>query len=89
MSFWSAVVIIVAIIAITNLRMAKYRARGLHGAHPGRFIDAGPIGPSPRELELQREVESLRERVNVLERIATDGRKTQALAAEIESLRDN
>lgn len=44
MSFWSAVVIIVAIIAITNLRMAKYRARGLHGAHPGRFIDAGPIG---------------------------------------------
>ncbi len=89
MSFWSAVVIIVAIIAVTNLRMARYRTRGLHGAHPGRFIDTGAISPSPRELELQREVESLRERVNVLERIATDGRKTQSLAAEIESLRDS
>ena len=42
----------------------------------------------PREAELQKEVEALRERVHVLERIATDGRTTRALADEIESLRD-
>jgi hypothetical protein len=42
---------------------------------------------SQREAELLREVEDLRERVRVLERIATDGRSTAALANEIESLR--
>ena len=47
-----------------------------------------PAQQSPRELELQREVEDLRERIHVLERIATDGRKPQALADEIERLRD-
>lgn len=47
-----------------------------------------PAQPSPRELELQKEVEGLRDRIHVLERIATDGRSTKSLAAEIESLRD-
>ncbi len=41
-----------------------------------------------RERELQREVEELRERIKVLERIATDGNDTRALSAEIERLRD-
>ena len=42
--------------------------------------------PSEREEELETEVESLRERVKVLERIATDpARRT---AEEIEKLRD-
>lgn len=45
-----------------------------------------PINASRREEELQREVEELRERVKVLERIATDpARRT---AEEIEKLRD-
>ena len=44
--------------------------------------------PGPRELELQREVEALRERIHVLERIATDERHSRSIAAEIESLRD-
>jgi hypothetical protein len=43
---------------------------------------------SPREAELEKEVNELRERVHVLERIATDGRGTRALADEIESLRE-
>jgi hypothetical protein len=43
---------------------------------------------SPREAELEKEVEGLRERVHVLERIATDGRPARALADEIESLRE-
>lgn len=36
----------------------------------------------------QRELEALRERVKVLERIATEDRKTHELAQEIEALRD-
>ena len=84
MSFWTAVVIIVAITAFANIRMAKYRAQGgdSQSAEPARLV------PSQREGELLREVEDLRERIHVLERIATDGRKPQALADEIERLRD-
>ncbi|WP_423142356.1 hypothetical protein ACOYW6_03085 [Parablastomonas sp. CN1-191] len=41
-----------------------------------------------RQRELEDEVEALRERVHVLERIATDGRRNQDLAAEIEKLRE-
>lgn len=92
MSFWNAVVLIVAILAFANIRMAKLRGTGHHGPF-GRHSAAAPLfdggaAASPREMELEREVESLRERIHVLERIATDGRQTQALAAEIESLRD-
>ncbi|WP_305098297.1 hypothetical protein [Croceibacterium aestuarii] len=43
---------------------------------------------SAREKELQREVEDLRERVKVLERIATDDRGSRLLADEIDKLRD-
>lgn len=88
------VIIIVAIVASAVVRLARIangtdrltrRHLRRHGAQP--VID--PAQPSPRELELQREVEDLRERIHVLERIATDGRQTRQLAAEIESLRDN
>ncbi len=87
------VIIIVAIIVSGIVKLARIKAglpereprhRGRHGtAQP--LLD--PAKPSPRELELQREVEDLRERIHVLERIATDGRSTRALADEIESLR--
>lgn len=82
MSFWSAVVAIVAIIAFVNLRIARDRIRAGWQPHRGDGL------PSAREHELQREVEDLRERVKVLERIATDKHDTKALAAEIDSLRD-
>jgi len=78
MNFWTAVVIIVAITAFANIRMAKYRAQG-----------GSPAAPEPaRMVTSQREVEDLRERIKVLERIATDGRSSAALANEIESLRE-
>lgn len=56
----------------------------------GGETPAGPAASlaSPREAELEKEVGELRERVHVLERIATDGRGTRALADEIESLRE-
>lgn len=86
MSFWTAVVIICAIGAITS--MVRSRHRGGE-----RLRDHGEAGPTPREKELEGEVESLRERIQVLERIATDGNsldatETKRIAAEIEALRD-
>jgi len=41
-----------------------------------------------REAELEAEVEDLRERLHVLERITVDGRETHLLSDEIEKLRD-
>lgn len=53
-----------------------------------RDMNGDPIGPSRREIELQKEVEELRDRISVLERIATEGRSTKLLSDEIEKLRD-
>ena len=41
-----------------------------------------------REAELEAEVEELRERLHVLERITVDGRDTRRLSDEIEKLRE-
>ncbi|MEW9855400.1 hypothetical protein [Novosphingobium sp. M1R2S20] len=73
MSFGTAVVVIFAIAAITWLRAQKQR---------------GGLGTGPREAELEREVEQLRQRIAVLERIALDERGGDSLAREIEALRD-
>ena len=85
MSFWAAVVLIVAICAFAEVVKSKHRAQGgiAHDSATGRetFI------PRP-DPALQREVEELRERVKVLERIATEDRETKLLSAEIERLRD-
>ena len=78
MSFWSAVVLIFLIASITYLRAAKYR----NGRDRTHDIAA------PHDGDLEREVQRLRERIAVLERIATDERKTQDIAKQIESLRD-
>lgn len=88
MSNNAMVVAIVAIIAWAIIRSNQYR----HGfGKLGRRRDAADpqqLTPSAREIELQHEVEELRERIHVLERIATDDRRPKQLAAEIESLRD-
>lgn len=85
MSFWTAVVIMSAIWAVAGVINAKHRARhGItmdHATGNERLVaEADPA--------LKREVEELRERVKVLERIATEDRETKRLSAEIESLRD-
>ncbi|MBS0480774.1 MAG: hypothetical protein JSR96_01225 [Proteobacteria bacterium] len=84
-------IVIVAIVTSMIVRIVAIR----HGVDPNRRNRRGaaqPLldqsGPSPRELELQREVEAMRDRIHVLERIATEDRRPQALADEIERLRD-
>ncbi len=85
MSFWTAIVIIVAIIAVAEVMKARHRAH--HGITTDMMGNEKPITP-PTNSALEREVEELRERVKVLERIATEERETKLLSAEIESLRD-
>lgn len=89
MSFWSAMVAIVAILAFTAARIARYRA-GL-GDPPRRPSIHGAVANaiSSRENELQKEVDDLRQRIAVLERIATEDRHGKAIAQEIESLRNS
>lgn len=85
MSFWTAIVVIVAIIAVAEVIKSKHRAR--HGITTDMMGNEKSVAP-PHNPALEREVEELRERVKVLERIATEDRETKRLSAEIESLRE-
>lgn len=82
MSFWTAVVVLFAIGCVTWLKAQRYRALGDRKA-PREGYDH-----TAREHELEREVEAMRKRIIVLERIATDEKRGNDLAREIENLRD-
>ncbi|WP_340587025.1 hypothetical protein [Erythrobacter alti] len=82
MGFWTAIVLIVLIMAITGTLGSRSKRKSRDRVEE----QDQPTLPSNREKELEDEVVSLRERVKVLERIATDpARRT---AEEIEKLRD-
>lgn len=90
MTWATAVVLIVLISAIAGVMRSRSRTEG-HRSHNGSPAEDMPV--SDREQELQIEVVDLRERIKVLERIATDAnstesRETRAIADEIERLRD-
>ena len=79
MTFWTAAVVIAIVIGIVEI----YKARaGILSDNKGneRFIEK-------RDPEAEREIEELRERIKVLERIATDDTEAKRLANEIEDLR--
>jgi hypothetical protein len=89
-SFWTAIVVIVAIGCFTEVLKAKYRAR--HGIAADK--EGNESIPARTDPALEREVKELRERIRVLERIATENHTTAALesrrvADEIEALRDS
>ncbi len=88
-----AIVAIVAIVIWGIVQIAKARA-GIVSDVDGNESFAGKDGLAERaELdETRREIEQLRERLHVLERIATnentmDARERARIAAEIEALR--
>lgn len=85
MTFWTAVVVIVAIIALAEVLKTKHRTR--HGITTDHMGNEKPIAP-PTDPALEREVQELRERIKVLERIATEDTEMKRLSSEIESLRD-
>jgi len=88
MSFWTAMVIIVAISAIASVMRAK------HGVvRTGRGREEVFVGNRHDDVENERlrgEVRQLKDRIAVLERIVTDGDRNRGLALEreIEALRD-
>ncbi|MEO6388998.1 MAG: hypothetical protein ABIT16_03615 [Croceibacterium sp.] len=85
MNVWEFVLIISIAGMIYGAWRTKHLAR--HGAYED---DRGKVQKfdSAREAELEQEVRELRERLQVLERIATDDRGPRLLSDEIEKLRD-
>ena len=89
MSGW-AIVAVVAIVVWGMVQMFRSRPHNRSGnVTDGRDDEIG----TARHGETDREIEDLRERIKVLERIATDGnsldaQETKRISAEIEALRD-
>jgi hypothetical protein len=84
MNMWEAIVLIVIITSVAKM----IRGRHLRIGPGDRFGQAAAQPPAADQAALRREVEDLRNRIKVLERIVTDGRQRHDLADEIEALRD-
>lgn len=84
MSFWTALVAIIGIIAITQIIKARHGG----SARLAKRDEADMAQSKAREAELEDEIKQLRERLQVLERITVDDRRANEVANEIESLRD-
>lgn len=85
---FSMVVAIVFIVSIAGVLRAKY---GDHGRRHRRDRDdsgAAAISDSREAAALRDEVKALKERIAVLERIATDSHETARIDQEIARLRD-
>lgn len=84
-------VVIVAIIAMTIGRVLRSRYRAQNGIledRKGNSIAVTQAPHNPDSDRLREEVTYLKERVAVLEKIATDDRGARDLDNEIEKLRD-
>ena len=84
MSTMEAVVVIVALVMFA--RVLRERIRSDRAETP--FVLADSDALTRENAALRRDLAALTDRVKVLERIATDGRHSGDLAAEIEALRD-
>ncbi|MDX2209100.1 MAG: hypothetical protein SFV20_01940 [Sphingopyxis sp.] len=76
------VVAIVAIVMIASVVKARY---GIRKDANGNEV---MVNDSAETKALQAEIRALKERIQVLERIATDNNRAISLDAEIERLRD-
>lgn len=94
MSFWTAAVIIVAIWGLVQIYTRRHdRDLGVTRDEDGNPVFAPPQS-DPNSEHTRREIEQLRERIKVLERITTDANSHEAqesrrIAAEIDRLRDH
>lgn len=78
MSFWTAAVIIVFLVMGARVLRARYEAQG----------SVPSLGRDPDARRLREEVQTLKDRIAVLERLATDDNGSARLDREIEKLRD-
>jgi hypothetical protein len=72
---------IIIVITIGRVLQAKY------GYHHRRRGGVGPVADDAETRRLRDEVRALKERIAVLERLATDDAGPRALEREIEALR--
>lgn len=78
---WSIAFMVVAIVLITSIaRVAKERNRAM-------LSDPSPAAGADT-VRMREEMQRLKERVQVLERVITDNRSSMDLDGEIERLRD-
>jgi hypothetical protein len=84
MNPFEMVVLIIAIVMITSV--IKTRIRAKHGISEDRHGNEVVIA-DPDAARLRDEVKGLKERIAVLERLATDDNGARALDREIEKLR--
>lgn len=93
MTFWTAAVMIAAIWGFVTIWSRRHdRELGVTRDEDGNPVFA-PRSSDEFEAD-RREIEQLRERIQVLERIATDAnsadaRERERIAAEIDALREN
>lgn len=88
MNPFEMVIGIVLIVTIGSIIRAKY---GVHHGFRGRRGHDGPEFVPHDDAEtkaLKAEIRALKERIQVLERIATDSNRAASLDEEIEKLRD-
>ncbi|WP_422058949.1 hypothetical protein [Sphingopyxis sp.] len=76
---------IVAIVTIGSIIRAKH---GIRRDRQGNEFFVGNAGNDAETKALQSEIRALKERIQVLERIATDSNRAATLDQEIEQLRD-
>ena len=81
MNLWEMIVIVVAIGGVVSIMRARY------GVHEDKDGNAVVIRPDPDAERLRTEVVQLKERIAVLERLATDDHGARTLDREIEKLR--
>lgn len=76
---------VVAIVLIATIG-SVLRAR--HGIVEDKDGNERFVGDTAETAALQAEIKALKERIQVLERIATDGNRAASLTEQIEALRD-
>jgi hypothetical protein len=85
MNPFEMVIGIVLIVTIGSIIRAKHGIR--RDRHGNEFFDA-KAGNDEETKALQAEIRALKDRIQVLERIATDNNRAVTLDQEIERLRD-
>ncbi|WP_411339550.1 hypothetical protein V6U71_16985 [Sphingopyxis sp. J-6] len=85
MNPFEMVIGIVLIVTIGSIIRAKY---GVRRDHRGGEYFVGNQNQDAETKALQSEIRALKERIQVLERIATDHNRAATLDEEIERLRD-
>jgi len=87
MNVFEMVVLIVAISAVASIFRAKYGVTRRRGAqHLAEVLDANRASDADA-ARMREEIKTLKERIAVLERLATDTNSAVALDREIEKLR--